>query len=124
MAVLFLLPFYFLYYESTSKTGTSELLSKFSTSTEKNLSNEQFHFCQAEVSLTQFRMGRGWKKTPTASFSPVTFKNLGIGPQNFLASRFNHFAIPSASPKLLNLNWGAPKNICFSSQIVTKLMLG
>ena len=46
------------------------------------------------------------------SFSPVTSTNVGINPQHFLAFNFNSFAtlvqnvraIPSASPKLLNLN--------------------
>ena len=50
----------------------------------------------------------GGQKTPT-SFSPVTRKNVGITPQNFLTFSFNPFAtlvqnfkvIPSASPKLL-----------------------
>ena len=46
------------------------------------------------------------------SFSPVASIEVGIGPQNFLTLSFNPFdtlvynckVIPSASPKLLNLN--------------------
>ena len=60
--------------------------------------------------------GRAGKKAPTTSFSPVTFTNVGFGPQNFLAFSFNPFAtlvqnvkfVPSASPKLLNLNQDHP----------------
>ena len=51
-------------------------------------------------------------KGPNTSFSPVTSENVGISPKNFLTFSFNPFttlvkncqAIPSASPKLLNLN--------------------
>ena len=131
MAVLFLLPFYFLYLWINLQNWYFWTFQQNSYSKRKKLSNEQFHFRQAKVSLTQFRLGRGWKKTSTTSFSSVTSTNVGIGPQNFLASSFNHFArlvsifktIPSASPKLLNLNWGAPKKNCFSIQIVIKVML-
>ena len=58
-------------------------------------------------------MGRGGsKKDPPTSFSPVTSTNVGFDPKNFLTFSFNHFAtlvqnlkfVPSASPKLLNLN--------------------
>ena len=56
------------------------------------------------------------KKAPPTSFSPVTSTNIGFGPQNFLAFSFNTFAtlvqnlkfVPSASPKLLNLNQDHP----------------
>ena len=59
--------------------------------------------------------GRGQKDPPT-SFSPVTSKNVGFGTQNFLTFSFNPFAtlvqnfkfVPSASPKLLNLNQDHP----------------
>ena len=45
-------------------------------------------------------------------FSPVTSTNVGISPQNFVTFGFHPFAtlmwnfkfVPSASPKLLNLN--------------------
>ena len=43
------------------------------------------------MSLTLFRMA-GAKKAPTTSFSPVTFTNVGISPQNFLTFSFNPFA--------------------------------
>ena len=60
--------------------------------------------------LTLFRMG--CQKDLPAIFSPITPRNIGISPQNFLTFNFNHFAmlvqylkaIPSASPKSLNLN--------------------
>ena len=52
------------------------------------------------------------KRSPPTSFFPVTSTNVGFGPQNFLTFSFNPFAtllqnfkfVPSASPKLLNLN--------------------
>ena len=54
----------------------------------------------------------GEQKGPPTSFFPVTSTNVGIGPYNFLTFSFNAFAtlvqnfkfVPSASPKLLNLN--------------------
>ena len=55
----------------------------------------------------------GGKKVPLpTSFSSVTSTNVGFGPKNFLTFSFNPFAtlvqnfkfVPSASPKLLNLN--------------------
>ena len=60
--------------------------------------------------------GRGGKKAPPTSFSPVTSKNVRFGPQNFLTFIFNPFTtlvqnfkfVPSASPKLLNLNQDHP----------------
>ena len=56
----------------------------------------------------------GTKKPPPTSFSTST--NVGFGPQNFLNFSFNLFAtlvqnvkfVPSASPKLLNLNQDHP----------------
>ena len=60
--------------------------------------------------------GGGGKKAPPTSFSPVTSTNVGFGPQNFLTFSFNPFStlaknckvVPSASPKLLNLNQDHP----------------
>ena len=56
--------------------------------------------------------GRGQAKSPPTSFSPVTSTNVGFGPKNFLTFSFNPFAtlvqnlnfVPTACPKLLNLN--------------------
>ena len=56
--------------------------------------------------------GGGGQKGRATSFSPVTSTNVGIGPWKFLTFRFDPFAtivqnfkfVPSASPKLLNLN--------------------
>ena len=56
------------------------------------------------------------QKGPPTSFFPVTSTNVRIGPQNFLTFSFNPFAtlvqnfkfVPSASPKLLNLNQDHP----------------
>ena len=56
------------------------------------------------------------KRLPTTRFSPGTSTKVGFGPQNFLAFSFNSFAtlvqnfkfVPSASPKLLNLNQDQP----------------
>ena len=58
------------------------------------------------------RRGKGGQKGPPTSFSSVTSENVGISPQNFLTFSFNPFDtlmkffkfLPSASPKLLNLN--------------------
>ena len=66
--------------------------------------------------LTLFRMGGRGQKSPHTSFSPVTSTNVRFGPQNFLTFNFNPFAtlvqnfkfVPSASPKLLNLNQDHP----------------
>ena len=54
----------------------------------------------------------GYKKAPPTSFSPVNSTKVGFGPQNFRTFSFNPFTtlvqnfkfVPSASPKLLNLN--------------------
>ena len=56
--------------------------------------------------------GVGGQKGPPYQFSPVTSTNVRISPQNFLTFSFNAFGrlvqnlkfIPSASPKLFNLN--------------------
>ena len=58
----------------------------------------------------------GGQKSPPTSFSPVTSTNVGSGPQNFLTFSFNLFVtlvqnfkfVPSASPKLLNVNQDHP----------------
>ena len=58
----------------------------------------------------------GGKKVPPTSFPPITSTNVGIRPQSFLTFSFNPFAtlvqnfkfVPSASPKLLNLNQDHP----------------
>ena len=60
--------------------------------------------------------GWGGPKRPPTSFSHVTSTNVGFGPQNLLTFSFNPFAtlvqnfkfVPSASPKLLNLNQDHP----------------
>ena len=61
--------------------------------------------------------GGGGKKAPQlTSFSSVTSTNVGFGPQNFLTFSFNSFTtlvqnikfVPSASPKLFNLNQDHP----------------
>ena len=66
--------------------------------------------------------GGGGKKAPATSFSSVTSTNVGFGPQNFQTFSLNPFAtlvqnfkfVPSASPKLLNLNQDHPsKNAIF-----------
>ena len=64
--------------------------------------------------LTLFRMGEGGgqRGSPLTSFLPVTSTNVRISPQNFLTFSFDPFVtlvqkftfVPSASPKLLNLN--------------------
>ena len=71
--------------------------------------------------LTLSGWGGGKKALPT-SFSPVISTNVGFGPQNFLTFSFNPFTtlvlnikfVPSASPKLLNLNQDHPSKKRFS----------
>ena len=72
--------------------------------------------------LTLFRMGGSQKAPPPTSFSPVTSTNVEFGPKNFLTFSFNPFAtlvqnfmfVPSASPKLFNLNQDNPsKKVIF-----------
>ena len=69
--------------------------------------------------LTLFRIagwGEGGQKGPPTSFSPVTSTNVEFSPKNFLTFSFNPFPtlvqnfkfVPSASPKLLNLNQDHP----------------
>ena len=75
---------------------------------------------------------RGQKGPPT-SFSSVTSTNVGFGPQNFLTFSFNPFAtlvqnfkfVPSASPKLLNLNQDHPskKAIFWSNLYKIEIMI-
>ena len=74
-----------------------------------------------EINLIQDR-GQGQKvPPPPTTFSPVTSTNVGISPQNFLNSNFNLFvtlvynfkAIPSASPKSLNLKQDHPSKKWF-----------
>ena len=58
----------------------------------------------------------GRQKGPPTSFSTITSTNVEFGPQNLLTFSFNLFAtlvknfkfLPSASPKLLNLNQDHP----------------
>ena len=66
--------------------------------------------------------GEGGKKALPTSFSPVTSTNVEFGPINFLTFSFTPFSIlvqnfkfvPSASPKLLNLNQEHPsKKVIF-----------
>ena len=57
------------------------------------------------------------QKGPPTSFTPVTFTNVGFGPQNFMTFSFNPFVtlvhsfkfVASASPKLLNFNQDTPQ---------------
>ena len=77
--------------------------------------------------------GRGCKKTsPRTSLSLCNFCKERISSQNFLTFSFSYFAtlvqnfkfVPSASPKLLNLNLDHPsKKSSFSGQILIKLRL-
>ena len=68
------------------------------------------------MNFNSIQDGVGGQKGPPTSFSPVTSKNVGFGPQNLLTFSLNPFAtlvqnvkfVPSASPKLLNLNQDHP----------------
>ena len=81
--------------------------------------NSELNFQKENVCLTLFMMGEGGcgpKRPPPTSFSPETSTNVRFGPQNFLTFIFNPFPtpvqnfkfLPSASPKLLNLNQDHP----------------
>ena len=67
-------------------------------------------------------MGSIQKGPPPTSFSHVTSTNVGIGPLKFLTFSFDPFAIlvqnskfvPSASPKLFNLNQDHPSKKAIS----------
>ena len=80
-----------------------------------NRLRQSFYCC----TLTLFRMGAPKSPPPPTSFSRVTSTNVGFGPKNFLTFSFNPFAtlvqnfkfVPSASPKLLNLNHPSKKVI-------------
>ena len=89
----------------------------------------KFVYC----SLTLFRMGGRRSKRPPTSFSPITTTNARISQQEFLTFGFNPFAtlmqnmkaIPSASPKLLNLEQDNPskkKRFVWSNPDETEFM--
>ena len=73
----------------------------------------------------------GEEKSPPTSTSPVTSTNVGIRSQKFLTFSFNSLAtlvqnfkfVPSASPKLLNLNQEHRQKNNFSGQILIRLSL-
>ena len=76
--------------------------------------------------------GQKVSPTPLTIFSPVTSTNVRINPQHFPTFILNPFAtlvlnfkfVPSANPKLLNLNQGHPsKKSGFSGQILINLRL-
>ena len=78
-------------------------------------------------------MGGGVGEGPPTSFSPVTSTNVGFGPKNFLTFSFNPFVtlaknfkfVPSASPKLLNLNQDHPskKQFFWSNPYKVEVMI-
>ena len=84
-----------------------------------------FHqiFCRNLFNSIQDGGGRGGATSPRpTSFSSVTSANVGVNPQNFLTFCFNLFVtllwnfkfVPSASPKLFNLNHDYPsKKVVF-----------
>ena len=76
----------------------------------------------SEEAIDTLTLKKKPKKAPPTSFSPVTSTNVEFGPQNFLTFSFNPFAtlvqnfkfVPSANPKLLNLNQDHPsKKVIF-----------
>ena len=82
--------------------------------------------------LTLFIMRVGVDKKASYQFSPVTTTNVEISPRNFLTFSSNSFAtlmqnfkaLPSASPKLLNLNQDHPsRKGVFFGQILIKLKI-
>ena len=83
-------------------------------------------------SINNIQDGGSQKGHPIPDFFPVTSTNAVISPQKFLTFSFNRFptlvqnfkAIPSACPKLLNLNQDHPsKKWVKSGQILIKLRL-
>ena len=77
------------------------------------------YMCQ--VSKLQHMYVTGLTLFPPTRFAPVTSTNVGFGPQNILTFSFNPFAtlvqnfkfVPTASPKLLNLNQDHPSKTIF-----------
>ena len=75
----------------------------------------------------------GGKKALCTSFSSVTSTNVGTNPKNLLTFSLNPFAtlvqnvkfIPSASPKLLNLNQDHPskKRFFYSNPYTIEIMI-
>ena len=89
---------------------------KFSKSQKFRLNSREKRLSRMKICFSGkfylFNTIHGAKKPPPTSFSPVTSTNVGNSPQNFLSFNLNSFAklvqnlnfVPSASPKLLNLN--------------------
>ena len=81
------------------------------------------HFGTGSIETHKITFLEGESPTLTrTSFLPTTSTNVGISPHNFLTFSYNPFitlvsnfkVIPSASPKLLNLNQDHPsKNLVF-----------
>ena len=79
--------------------------------------------------LTDKNFMGGVQKGPTTTFSHITSTNIRISSENFLTFSFSHFStlvlnfnpIPSASPKLLNLNQKHLSKKFLFCQIVIKL---
>ena len=73
------------------------------------------HFL-GELVANLYEMLNPIQDAPPTSFSPVTSTNVRFGPPKFLTFSFNSFAtlvqnfkfVPSASPKLLNMNQDHP----------------
>ena len=92
----------------------------FSFNSEHNHPSRDFSEENRACSLTNPIQDEGRKMLPT-SFSPVTSTIVKISPLNYLTFIFNPFvilvqnfkAIPSASPKLLNLNKDHPSKKVF-----------
>ena len=51
-----------------------------------------FEFICNNIYLLKPVQDGGGKKAAPTSFSPATSRNVGMGPKNFLAFSFNHFA--------------------------------
>ena len=96
------------------------MLQKFSEFSSKRT----FHYAMGTF------LRKGDKKVLLSIFFPVASTNVGIC-LNFLTFSFNRFttlvkkikAIPSANPKLLNLNQAHPSKKLFFGQIFIKLLL-
>ena len=75
--------------------------------------------------------GRGKQKAPSTSYSQVTSTNVGFSPPNFLTFSFNPLPklvknlkfVPTACPKLLNLNQDHPSKKRFFWSNLVKLRL-
>ena len=97
-------------YQKRNLLSVSAFLFKIFQNRYRTFLNDWFWKLYALI-LFMMGWGRGQKAPPPTSFSPVTSRNVRISPHlltfscnSFASLMLNFNTIPSASPKLLNLN--------------------